>query len=95
MFYVIEITSYTDKDKVDKGIYSYETQLEALASFHKKMGGAMGNETFKTELLTVIDERGATLAHDYFVREIEEPEPEEIPEEETPEEEDKDEATEE
>lgn len=90
MFYVIEITSYTDKDKVDKGIYSYETQLEALASFHKKMGGAMGNETFKTELLTVIDDRGATMAHDYFVREIEEPEPEEIPEEE-----DKDEATEE
>lgn len=95
MFYVIEITSYTDKDKVDKGIYSYETQLEALGSFHKKMGGAMTNDTFKTELLTVIDERGATLAHDYFVREIEEPEPEEIPEEETPEEEDKDEATEE
>lgn len=90
MFYVIEITSYTDKDKIDKGIYSYETQLEALASFHKKMGGAMGNETFKTELLTVIDDRGATMAHDYFVREIEEPEPEEIPEEE-----DKDEATEE
>lgn len=98
MFYVIEITSYTDKDKVDKGIYSYETQLEALASFHKKMGGAMANETFKTELLTVIDDRGATMAHDYFVREVEEPEPEpekepeEIPEETT---EDTDEAPEE
>lgn len=71
MFYVIEITTYTDKDKVDKGIYSYETQLEALGAFHKKMGGAMTNETFKTELLTVIAENGATLAHDYFVRPVE------------------------
>ena len=71
MFYVIEITTYTDKDKVDKGIYSYGTQLEALGSFHKKMGGAMTNDTFKTEMLTVIAENGATLAHDYFVRPVE------------------------
>lgn len=76
MYYVIEITSYTNKETVDKAIYSYATQLEALGAFHKKMGGAMTNETFKTELLTVIAENGATLAHDYFVRPVEE-EPEE------------------
>lgn len=78
MYHLIEITTYTNKETVDKAIYSYATQLEALGAFHKKMGGAMTNETFKTELLTVIAENGATLAHDYFVREIE---PEEDPEE--------------
>lgn len=72
MYYVIEITTYINKETVDKAIYSYATQLEALGAFHKKMGGAMTNETFKTELLTVIAENGATLAHDYFVRPVEE-----------------------
>lgn len=72
MYYVIEITTYTDKETVDKAIYSYATQLEALGAYHKKMGGAMTNDSFKTELLTVIAENGATLAHDYFVRPVEE-----------------------
>lgn len=72
MYYVIEITTYTNKETVDKAIYSYGTQLEALGAFHKKMGGAMTNDTFKTEMLTVIAENGATLAHDYFVRPVEE-----------------------
>lgn len=82
MYYVIEITKKTDSDKTEKGIYEYATQLEALGSFHKKLGGAMQNDTFASELVTVIDERGATLAHDYFVREIEpEEEPEELTEE--------------
>lgn len=75
MFYLIEITKYTNQEKIDKAIYSYETQLEALGAFHKKMGGAMTNDTFKTEMLSVIAENGATLAHDYFVREIEFEEP--------------------
>jgi len=69
MYYVIEITKKTDSEKTEKGIYEYATQLEALGSFHKKLGGAMQNDTFASELVTVIDERGATLAHDYFVRE--------------------------
>lgn len=77
MFHLIEITTYTNKETVDKAIYSYSTQLEALGAFHKKMGGAMTNETFKTEMLTVIAENGATLAHDYFVRPVEEAETEE------------------
>lgn len=77
MYHLIEITTYTNKETVDKGVYSYATQLEALGAFHKKMGGAMTNETFKTEMLTVIAENGATLAHDYFVRPVEEAETEE------------------
>ena len=71
MFYVIEITKKTDSNKTEKAIYEYETQLDAVGSFHKKLGGAMQNDTFASELVTVIDERGATLAHDYFVRKIE------------------------
>lgn len=77
MFHLIEITTYTNKETIDKAVYSYATQLEALGSFHKKMGGAMTNDTFKTEMLTVIAENGATLAHDYFVREVEAEEEEE------------------
>ena len=80
MFYLIEVTSYTDDTKDARAIYGYETQLEAIGTFHQKMGGAMKNEKFKTELLTVIDGRGATIAHDYFEREVEE---EVIPEEPT------------
>ena len=81
MFHLIEITTYTNKETIDKAVYSYATQLEALGSFHKKMGGAMTNDTFKTELLTVIAENGATLAHDYFVRPVEEEQEEEATEE--------------
>lgn len=69
MFYLIEITSYTNKETIDKAIYSYTDQIKALGAFHQKLGGAMNNETFKSELCKVIDGRGATLAVDYFERE--------------------------
>lgn len=80
MFYLIEITSYMDKDTVDKAIYSYADRTLAIANFHSKMGGAMKNENFKTEMLMVIDGRGGLQTYDYWEREIE---PEEVnPEEE-------------
>lgn len=75
MFYVIEISKMKDSDKVGKSIYEYATQIEAVGTFHQKLGGAMRNEDFISDMLTVIDERGATIAHDYFLREIE---PEEV-----------------
>lgn len=71
MFYFIEITSYMDKDTVDKGIYSYTDRTLAVSSFHSKMGGAMKNTNFKTEMLMVVDERGGIIIYDYWEREIE------------------------
>lgn len=71
MYYLIEITSYMDKDTVDKGIYSYTDRTLAIANFHSKMGGAMKNENYKSEMLMVIDERGGLQTYDYWHREIE------------------------
>lgn len=81
MFYLIEITSYMDKDKVDTGIYSYTDRTLAIANFHSKMGGAMKNTNFKTEMLMVIDGKGGLQTCDYWEREIE-PEEAEFPEKE-------------
>ena len=81
MFYLIEITSYMDKDTVDKGIYSYTDRTLAIANFHSKMGGAMKKENFKTEMLMVVDSRGGVQTYDYWEREIE-PEEAEVPEKE-------------
>lgn len=71
MYYLIEITSYMDKDTVDKGIYSYTDRTLAIANFHSKMGGAMKNENYKSEMLMIIDERGGLQTYDYWYREIE------------------------
>lgn len=60
-----------DKDTVDKGIYSYTDRTLAIANFHSKMGGAMKNENYKSEMLMIIDERGGLQTYDYWYREIE------------------------
>ena len=77
MFYVIEISEL--KDKTSKAIYPYEAKEEALGVYHQKMGGAMRNENYLSELILVINEKGAISVCDYFKREI----PEEPAEEET------------
>lgn len=88
MFHLVEITSYADSTPPAKGVYDYETEIETLAKFHKKLGGAMDNENYATELVVVMDEKGNIIAKDYFARHIEpqvtpepEPEPELEPEE--------------
>ena len=70
MYYLIEITSYMDKETVDKGIYSYTDRTLAIANFHSKMGGAMKNANFKSEMLMVVDYRGGLQTYDYWEREI-------------------------
>lgn len=64
MFYLIEIT--TKADKVEKGIYQYDTRDDAVANFHTKMGGAMKNANYLAEMLMVIDERGGVVIYDYY-----------------------------
>ena len=81
-YYLVEITTYMDETKDAYGTYPYDTKDLAIANFHSKMGGAMKNENYATELLTVFDSYGKVIKTEYFERPIPEPEPEET---ETPE----------
>ena len=74
MYFVVEISKTKNSDKFTKAVYEYNSQMEAVGTFHQKLGGAMKNEDYISDMLTVIDERGATIAHDYYLREIELPE---------------------
>lgn len=77
MFYLIEISKQKDKD-VSKAIYSYEDRDMAIGTFHNKLGGAMRNDTFISEMCMVVDERGGIIIYDYWEREIEPEEAEEV-----------------
>lgn len=80
MFYLIELTGKADK--VEKGIYAYDTRNEAIANFHTKMGGAMKKDDYLSEMLMVIDQYGAVQIYDYYTQVVDpEPEPEPDPEE--------------
>lgn len=67
-FYVVEITTYNDGTKDAKGVYEYEDEAKAMASYHKKMGGAMDTEKYETELIIVSNSIGGILKVDYFNR---------------------------
>lgn len=56
-FYVIEV-SEGDSKISGKGIYEYETQNEAVASFHQKLGTAMKSDLYVSDLVMVIDDSG-------------------------------------
>ena len=68
-FYVIEIANYNDGTAESKGIYSYATQEEAIATFHSKMGGAMKNTKYESELLMVIRTDGGVIRSEKWNRE--------------------------
>ncbi len=80
MNYLIEVTNYNDGTPVATGMYPYETEMEAIANFHSKMGGAMKNEKYASELLMVVTNTGAVVKSEYWVRPIETPEPTPEPE---------------
>lgn len=67
-FYVIEITTYNNETPDAKGVYEYSNENAAMASYHNKMGGAMNNENYETELLIVVNSIGGILKVDYFNR---------------------------
>lgn len=68
MYKLIELTNYNDGTKPSQGIYTYDTQEEAVANFHTKLGGAMKNAIYESEMLLVIDITGAVIEHKYWVR---------------------------
>lgn len=71
MIYLIEIVNYNNGTPVSKGIYEYATEQEAVANYHQKMGGAMKNANYASELLMVTSNTGAVIVSDYFVRPVE------------------------
>jgi len=69
-FYIIEISEGDAKIK-GKSIYEYETQREAVASFHKKLGTAMSSDLYTSELLMAISEKGAIILKDRYDASVE------------------------
>lgn len=69
MFYLIEITT-GDSKIAGKAVYSYETENEAVANFHSKMGQAMKSDLFNTELCVVIDEDGKVIKREKYVKDM-------------------------
>ena len=84
-YYLTEITTYNNGTADAAGVYAYDDKDLAVANFHSKMGGAMKNANYASELLVVLSETGETIKREYWVRPVPTPEPEPTPEE-TPEE---------
>ena len=82
-YYLIEITTYVDETADAKGIYSYDSETDAVANFHSKLGAAMKNSNYASELVQVISGSGKVIKPaEYWVRPIEvTPEPVVEPEE--------------
>lgn len=70
VYYLLEVTTYTDETPKAKGIYEYEDEISALAKFHQKLGGAMANEKFATELVQVVAGNGVVVATEFFERPV-------------------------
>lgn len=71
-FYVVEITTYNNDTADAKGVYEYASETEAMAAYHNKMGGAMKNASYESELIIVLNSIGGILKVDYFNRNGEE-----------------------
>jgi len=68
LYYVIEIAE-GDSKIAGKGIYTYATQREALASYHSKLGVAMKSDLYTADLVMVIDANGGVEAVYKYTRE--------------------------
>lgn len=66
MFYLIEI-AHGDSKIEGKGIYTYESQREAMANFHSKLGVAMKSDLYTSDVLVVINQMGDTIAKECYV----------------------------
>lgn len=67
MFYVLEVST-GESAIAGRAVYGYNTQDEAVATFHSKMGTAMKSLMYATELLMVIGDDGAVYRTEKFTR---------------------------
>lgn len=64
-YFVIEIAT-GDSKIAGKSIYEYATYNEAVASFHKKLGTAMGSELYTSDLVMVVDQYGNVAKSEFY-----------------------------
>ena len=72
----MEISNYTNGTAESRAVYAYDSKDEAVENFHKKLGGAMGNENYKSELIMVISQypetpatpKGYPIEYEYWER---------------------------
>lgn len=64
-FFVIEIAT-GDSKIAGKAIYGYETEKEAVATFHQKLSTAMKSELYTSSLVLVIDAGGKVLKREKY-----------------------------
>lgn len=64
-YFVIEIAT-GDEKIAGKAIYGYETEKEAVSTFHSKLGTAMKSELYTSSLIMVIDGTGKVLKREKY-----------------------------
>ena len=64
-YFVIEI-SEGDARIAGKGIYEYETEKDAIGSFHQKLATAMRSELYTADLVMVIDSYGTVIKKERY-----------------------------
>ena len=79
-FYLLETIEFNDETKDSVGVYTYETKDEAIAHFHKELGGWMAKKNVSHILCVVLNSEGATYAKESYYKPEPEPAPEPTPE---------------
>lgn len=69
--YVIEI-SEGDAKIAGKGIYEYDTEKDAVASFHQKLSTAMRSNLYISDLVMVVDSYGTVIKKERYAVPVEE-----------------------
>lgn len=69
MFYLIEISA-GDSKIAGRATYAYNTQNEAIANFHSKLGVAMKSDLYDSDLCMVIDENGSVLKREKYIKSV-------------------------
>lgn len=64
-YFVVEIAT-GDSKIAGKGIYAYEDEKQAVASFHSKLGTAMKSELYTSDLVMVVDADGKVLKREKY-----------------------------
>ena len=65
-YYVTEVTRYVEpvNDKTEEyGLYNYEDEVLARATYHSKMGVAMKNSNVQLEIISVMSEQGVMIVN--------------------------------
>ena len=72
MFFVFEVT---ETDKVTPAVGKFDTQNEAVQSFHQRLSTQMKNSACLSELVMVIGDDGAVYRSEKYIKPAEQVEP--------------------